>query len=106
MDDKVQPFRQPLITATGIILGFILNFATSWVKAETSLSDRGAYLVGATMLIGIACLITVLYRALRMSYPRADAERYYNRTLLIFMIGVVSAFIGVIIDMFSNFVAI
>ena len=27
MEDKIQAFRQPMVTATGIILGFMLNFA-------------------------------------------------------------------------------
>ena len=29
MEDKIQAFRQPLVTATGIILGFMLSFTAS-----------------------------------------------------------------------------
>ena len=46
MEDKIQAFRQPLVTATGIILGFILNFASSFVKSESSVSDFTSYVIG------------------------------------------------------------
>jgi hypothetical protein len=42
MEDKIQAFRQPLVTATGIILGFILNFASSFVKTDSGISDAMA----------------------------------------------------------------
>lgn len=35
MDDRLQPYRQPMVTATGIILGFVLNFASSWVEGDS-----------------------------------------------------------------------
>ena len=105
MEDKVQTFRQPLVTATGIILGFILNFASTWVKSDRHLSDFLAYVVGASILFGTTCLIVVLSRALRMDYPRAEAEVYYARMLRLFILGVSVAFVGVLIDMFGNFMA-
>lgn len=103
MEDKIQPYRQPLITATGIILGFILNFASNWVKTENALTDSLAYFVGIAVLLGTICLITVLYRMLNMKYPRETWEEYYNKTFLIFMLGICSAFLGVLVDMFANF---
>lgn len=105
MEDKIQPYRQPLITATGIILGFILNFASNWVKAESALTEKVAYFVGLAVLVGTICLIIVLYRMLNMNYPREKWESYYNRTFLIFMTGVSSAFMGVLVDMFANFMS-
>ena len=30
-EDRLQAFRQPLVTATGIIPGFVLNFAATVV---------------------------------------------------------------------------
>ena len=106
MEDKIQTFRQPLVTATGIILGFILNFASTWVKSDSHLSDFWAYVVGACILFGTACLIVVLGRVLRMDYPRANAEAYYKRSLRLFIWGVSVAFAGVLIDMFGNFMAV
>lgn len=106
MEDKIQSFRQPLVTATGIILGFILNFASTFVKSDSVLSDFFSYIVGICILIGIICLITVLKLVLTMNYPKENAEKYYRKILNIFILGVSSAFIGVVIDMFINFMFI
>ena len=46
MEDKIQAFRQPLVTATGILLGFILNFMSSWVKSDVPFGDVLAGVVG------------------------------------------------------------
>jgi heme/copper-type cytochrome/quinol oxidase subunit 4 len=103
MEDKIQAFRQPMVTATGIMLGFILNFAALWVKADSHLSDALAYLVGLCIVAGVICLVVVLSRVLRFNYPKDEAEQYYNTTLKLFLIGVSVAFVGVMIDMFGNF---
>lgn len=103
MEDKIQSFRQPLVTATGIILGFILNFAATFVKADNAHSDTLAYAIGICILMGIICLILVLGRVLSMSYPRENGEKYYQKTLHIFLFGVSASFAGVLMDMFSNF---
>lgn len=103
MEDKIQAFRQPLVTATGIILGFILNFASTFVKTDSSTSDRLAYLIGICILIGIICLIFALSRILNLKYPREKAEEYYQKTMYLFLFGVSISFIGVMIDMFTNF---
>ncbi|REC50936.1 MULTISPECIES: hypothetical protein [Chryseobacterium] len=103
MEDKIQSYRQPLVTATGIILGFILNFASSYVKNESTLPVFLDYLVGACILIGIICLIIVLKRILQMNYPKEKSEKYYQKTLNYFIFGVSISFIGVLIDLFANF---
>jgi hypothetical protein len=103
MEDKIQTYRQPMVTATGIILGFILNFAASFVKSESPLSNLIAYAIGICILSGIICLILVLSRILQMKYPKEKAEIYYNKTLQLFIAGVSIAFFGVMIDMFANF---
>jgi hypothetical protein len=103
MEDPLQPFRQPMVTATGILLGFILNFATAWVKSDMPLSDNLAYLVGAFILLGIVLLIAVLYRTLNANYPKDTAFDYYKRTILLFVVGICSTFLGAVIDMFSHF---
>lgn len=103
MEDKIQAYRQPLVTATGIILGFILNFASSFVKSESMLDDFVSYIIGFCILTGIVCLILVLKLILKMNYPKENAEKYYLKILNIFIFGVSIAFIGVLIDMFANF---
>ncbi|MBK8054020.1 MAG: hypothetical protein IPK35_12305 [Saprospiraceae bacterium] len=105
MEDKIQAFRQPLVTATGIILGFILNFASAFVKTESGLSEILAYIIGICILIGVICLIFVLSRVLQMKYPKENAEAYYQKTLNYFLFGVSIAFVGVLIDMFANFMS-
>lgn len=103
MEDQSKSYRDSMITATGIILGFLLNFETTWVRSDTPLGDFGAYFVGFCLLIGTFNLILVLYRMLKV--PRFDQQgaSYYNRTLWLFIIGISIMFIGVFVDMFSNF---
>lgn len=103
MEDKIQAYRQPLVTATGIILGFILNFASLFVKTETSVHTFISYLIAICILTGIVLLITVLYRILNMQYPKQSPEIYYRKTLLYFIIGVSVSFFGVMMDMFTHF---
>lgn len=103
MEDKIQAYRQPMVTATGIILGFILNFAQTWVRNESALGDGWAYAVGVSLVLGTCCLIVVLYRILQMGYSRPQAEVYYQNTLRLLITGIVLAFIGVFIDMSSQF---
>lgn len=103
MEDKIQSYRQPIVTATGIILGFILNFAATFVKTDSSISVFLAYTIFACILTGIFCLIIVLLRALKMNYPKDKAESYYGRTLFYFIFGVSISFLGVMIEMVSSF---
>ncbi|HAQ37065.1 MAG TPA: hypothetical protein DEP28_08620 [Bacteroidetes bacterium] len=103
MEDKIQAYRQPLVTATGIILGFILNFASTFVKADSLFSEFTAYIIGICILTGIICLIIVLSRVLKMKYPKEQAENYYQKTLHYFLFGVSISFVGVMVDMFANF---
>ena len=102
-NDPVRPFREPVVAATGILLGFILNFAASWVKEEGLMPVWLACLVGAFVLAGVVLLVNVLYRALRMDYPREQAAQWYAGTLRRFILGVGLSFIGAFIDMFSHF---
>lgn len=105
MEDKIQAFRQPMVTATGIILGFVLNFVASWVKTDSPVGDALAYAIGLCVVAGSACLILVLFRILNMDYPREQARRYYHRTLALFIAGLSLAFLGVFMDMFIHFMS-
>jgi hypothetical protein len=105
MDDKIMPFRQPLVTATGIILGFLLNFAATFVKADSASTDIMAYVTGICVLMGIISLIIVLWRALNMRYPSEKVEGYYYKTLQLFIFGISVSFTGVMFEMAANFMA-
>ncbi|MBN8589518.1 MAG: hypothetical protein J0L94_14495 [Rhodothermia bacterium] len=73
------------------------------MKTESPLDDTLAYFVGITVLIGTVSLILVLYRILNFTYPRETPDRYYLTTLKLFIFGVGSAYLGVLVDMFANF---
>ena len=103
MEDKTTAYRNAMITATGIILGFLLNFETTWVKSETPLNDIGAIFVGVCLLLGTISLIIVLYRMLKVSKENEMGNVYYNKTLWLFIIGLSIMFVGVFVDMFANF---
>lgn len=107
LPDPLGPFRQPVITAVGILLGFILNFSSQWVKTETPLPDWIAWIAGSLILTGVICLTITLYRMLNIHYPRTpntnEAELYYTTTLRCMMAGITMSFLGAFIDLFSNF---
>ena len=92
-----------MVTASGIILGFVLNFASAFVKSESSVGDGLAYAIGALILVGLGCLIVVLTRALRMGIAPEQAAHHYNKTLIVFVFGVTCSVAGVLLDLASNF---
>lgn len=104
-EDKIQAYRQPMVTAAGVILGFVLTFANSWVKTDTAVPEVFAYVVFALILVGQVCLIAVLSRILRMGVTPDRAVAYYSRTLRLFVAGVSCSVAGVLIDVFSNFLS-
>jgi len=102
--DPLFNFRQPLVTAGGIILGFVLNFATSLVKRNNR-SDILALLILVFTLVGIALLIISLYRILNREYDRDNAKKYYRKTLNYFLTGVIFSFIGGVLKMLHTFLS-
>ncbi|WP_324584448.1 hypothetical protein [Agriterribacter sp.] len=96
--DQLFNFRQPLVTAAGIILGFVLNFATGLVRRDTR-NDVIPLLILFFILIGITLLIVSLYRILYNGYDREQADRFYRRTLNCFMTGVIFSFLGGLLKM-------
>ena len=79
--DKIQPYRQPLVTATGIIMGFLLSIAGSWA-GKAFATYRFSEVVTALFICGqIPLFIIVLYRILNMNYPEEKAMAYYNKTI-------------------------
>lgn len=102
MDDTIQNYRQPMVTAIGIILGFVLGFVGKWSTepvSETTISD---YFVIIGLLMSIILLITALYRILNNDFPKDNVAIYYKKTLQIFIFGLSSAFVGVIVAIFQT----
>lgn len=96
--DQLFNFRQPLVTAAGIILGFVLNFATELVRRDGR-SNLFPMLILIFTLIGISLLIVALYRILNNGYDRDQADKYYGKTLRFFLAGVIFSFIGGLLKM-------
>lgn len=98
--DKLQAYRQPFITATGIILGFALNVAASWVPKSFSSNHFAETLLAIGTIVHIPLYIIVIYRILNMN-SKANPEAYYKTTLLLFLVGLCIFYviiIGILIE--------
>src|SRR5215467_11585483 len=85
--DKISQFRQPMVTATGIFLGFMLNFTSVWIKdAFVKYAFRDS-VVAIGITVCLFTLLLVLFRMLRMNYP-THPDEFYRRTLRLFLIGI------------------
>lgn len=92
-----------MVTASGIILGFVLNFATGLVRRDNK-SDLIIILILLTTLIGIICLIVSLFRVLNHDYDRENPTKYYSKTLKFFISGVIFSFSAGLIKMLHTLV--
>lgn len=102
MEDKIQPYRQSMVTATGILLGFILNFSSVWTSKAFSNNRIKEIVIAISLCICIPLLITVLYRILRYNVPAEKAERFYNKTLLIFISALSAVFLAILITLIES----
>jgi hypothetical protein len=95
--EKIQDYRQPMVTATGIFLGFMLSFATSWERDAFTKHVFRDVIVAASITLSITLLLVVLFRILNMNYPAERVEEYYRRTLRFFLIAVSIPFVAFIL---------
>ena len=94
---KISNFRQPMVTASGIFLGFMLNFAARWIgDAFQEYIVKDSILAICTTL-SIAFLMTVLFRILNMNYPKENVRAYYQATLRLFIAGISLPFISFVL---------
>lgn len=97
--DPIANFRTPMVTAIGVILGFVLASLGKWATEpfgddySPKISD---ILVMFGYIFGIILLIVAMYRMLNSHYPTENnqAQQYYQRTLTIFISGVSFSFLG------------
>lgn len=101
-DDKLKNVRQPIVTATGIILGFTLNIAANWVPKAFSSPRYLEYLIALSLCIHIPISIVVLYRILNLNYPRDKADAYYRKTLILFITGISLYFFLIVASMIES----
>ena len=99
--DQIYNYRQPMVTASGIILGFVLNFATELVKRDSA-SNLISILIILFVLLGIIFLIVTLFRILNHHYDRENPAKYYSKTLRYFMVGVIISFSGGLLKMIQS----
>jgi hypothetical protein len=102
--DRIQQYRQPMVTATGIFLGFMLDFVNSWMpNSFTAYKFRDAVL-GIGAATSIALLIIVLFRILSMNYRPESADVFYKKTLRLFITGISIPFFSMVVVMFQKLV--
>jgi hypothetical protein len=101
--DKIQPYRQPMVTASGIFLGFMLNFTSGWIRETLSLEKLRDVVVAIGITASLSLLLITLFRILRMTYHR-HPDKYYRRTLAIFLIGIFIPFISFTIVIVEKFI--
>ena len=94
--DKINQYRQPMVTATGIFLGFMLNFASTWIKDAFAKYMFRDLVIAIGLLVCLLTLLLVLFRMLRMNYP-THPDEFYRKTLRLFLIGVSVPFFSFLI---------
>ncbi|MBL0146706.1 MAG: hypothetical protein IPP48_14190 [Chitinophagaceae bacterium] len=102
MDEEIKNYRSSLVTAIGIILGFVLGFAATWATQPVAQTDWSDYVIGLGLLISVVLQIIALYRILNNNFPRDKAGKYYQTTLRFFICGLCAAFAGVLISIFQT----
>ncbi len=101
LDENIQNYRQPMVTSTGIILGFVLGVTGKWATDIPQKTDVTDYLVGVGLFTGIILLIIVMHRALDNSNHLANPGVYYQKTLRLFTAGLCCSFFGVFVSIFQ-----
>ena len=99
--DKIQAYRQPFMTVTGIILGFALNVAANWVPKSFASNHFAEILLAMGTIVHIPLYIIVIYRILNISYQKENADTYYKNTLRLFLVGLCIFYviiIGILIE--------
>jgi len=86
-----------MVTATGIFLGFMLDFVNGWLPSSFTVYKFKDAVVAIGSHISIALLIVVLYRILRADF-QGPVDRFYKRTLQLFIIAIsIPFFAGVFV---------
>lgn len=88
-----QGYRQGVITAITVMLGFSLYFLRFWGLEAAGDWTFASFLAAVPIFLSIACLFLALWRSLQVA---DDAEPVYRVTLRWFFWGVVLAFAGVL----------
>jgi uncharacterized membrane protein len=99
----IAPYRQPMVTSIGIILGFLLNFLANWATEDEdgdTLLTLADYAVAGTLLLSIAMMCGVLFRLLDIRKADHMQEAHYIGTFRLYVACIVTAFAGVGLALF------
>jgi hypothetical protein len=94
--DNIHQYRQPVVTATGIFLGFLLNFTSSWIRDAFTKNIFRDMVAAISITVSLSLLLLVLIRILKIRYP-TDTEKFYRKTLIFFFFGIVVPFLGFLV---------
>lgn len=86
-------YRQGVITAISVMLGFSLYFLRFWSLEAAGDWAPISFVAAVPIFLSVACLFCALWRSLQVA---DDNERVYRTTLRWFFWGVVLAFVGVL----------
>lgn len=98
-ESEVAPFRQPMVTSIGIVLGFLLAFLANWAAqadAEPAITSISDLVIAFALLGGAALFTTALFRLLD-SRVHANAGERYRTTFRLYMLGFLLMFVGLAI---------
>jgi hypothetical protein len=104
MDENIQNYRSSLVTAIGIILGFVLGFTANWATQPVTESDWADFVIGFGLLVSVILQIIALYRILNNNYPKDKAGKYYQTTLRYFIVGLCCSFVGILVSIFQSII--
>lgn len=96
LEAEVAPFRQPMVTSLGIILGFMLAFLANWASQaddEPAVVTASDWLIFGALALSIVLSVVVLHRLLDNRVHPQPAERY-RATLSIYLAAIIVAFAG------------
>lgn len=102
---QIANYRQPMVTATGIFLGFLLNYGSEWIREAFTKNMVKDVIVGISTITCLALLMVVLYRMLNMRVHPEKAEAYYQKTLRLFLVAISLPFISFILVIIHRLVA-
>lgn len=102
--DRIQPYRQPMITATGVFLGFMLELTSTWITEAFSKNWRRDLIIAISIFSSLTLMLIVLFRMLRMDFPEDRVQVFYRKTLYLFLIGIFIPFLAFVIIMIEKFI--
>ncbi len=86
-------YRQGVVTAISVILGFALYFLRFWSLEASGDWTWVSFAAALPVVLSIACLTVALWRSLQIA---DDNEPVYRKTLKWFLAGVLLSLLGVI----------